>query len=431
MRPPPGTIRLRPILGFGPAGWLLLPIALALAWSLVVGYDLRFDIQRVIHETWGWKATVSFVTSILAAGSVQLWDPIPSPISLMWLLLALFIQPRRVPTWAWLGLSMFCMTFPNIVWESFLAIGSKSVSVSDVQQVAWALSCVGFCALHWWLARARLPLVLLVLAFAPAFVLLRVRMLPGSPTGLARFISGTEWVATCVWHVVMASLFVGYAIAQRRFVAALPALGCPACGYDRSGLGAGVICPECGAAAPASSNAGGNGANAGLYTALMTIDTKNVARRKLRFGTLDDMLAEAQRIADADKAGRLERLGNWTVGQNFAHLAAFIDYGYDGYPPPFAKAPWFVKLAMKFLRERFLEKGLPQGVKIPKLPGGTTGADDVSTQVGHERLVRAAARLRERVPPIPSAAFGPMSHEDSIRLALRHAELHLGFLNYA
>lgn len=48
-----------------------------------------------------------------------------------------------------------------------------------------------------------------------------------------------------------------------------------------------------------------------------------------------------------------------------------------------------------------------------------------------ERLLVALRRLEQRQQAdYDSPAFGPMSHEDRVRLNLRHAELHLGYLSY-
>lgn len=61
------------------------------------------------------------------------------------------------------------------------------------------------------------------------------------------------------------------------------------------------------------------------------------------------------------------------------------------------------------------------GVKIPGIPGGTLGAGYAPFEAGIERLRRAWDRL-EKVPPVhPSPAFGPMPHEDVIRLNLKHS----------
>ncbi|MFN0010977.1 MAG: DUF1569 domain-containing protein [Phycisphaerales bacterium] len=160
----------------------------------------------------------------------------------------------------------------------------------------------------------------------------------------------------------------------------------------------------------------------------MPIDTKKVIRRKLRFHTLDEMVAEAERIVHAEREGRLTRLGNWTVGQNFTHIAAFMDYGYDGFPEVISRPPWFVKLMFKVMKNRFLTKGFPQGLFIPKVPGGTTGVEDIPSDQALARLRAAAQRMAAQAPPIPSPAMGPLSHAETIQFGLRHAELHMGFL---
>ena len=80
------------------------------------------------------------------------------------------------------------------------------------------------------------------------------------------------------------------------------------------------------------------------------IDTGKVKRRMLRFETLDEALAELDRIASAEQSGKLRTLGNWTAGQVLGHVAAWIDYGYEGYPlqPP----PWFAPVRPSGQRRR-------------------------------------------------------------------------------
>jgi len=57
----------------------------------------------------------------------------------------------------------------------------------------------------------------------------------------------------------------------------------------------------------------------------------------LRFSNHEDLWREIDRIAAADRAGRLRRTGNWTAGQTFGHLAAWTNFPYDGYPPGFGR----------------------------------------------------------------------------------------------
>lgn len=150
--------------------------------------------------------------------------------------------------------------------------------------------------------------------------------------------------------------------------------------------------------------------------------------RKLRFDSIEDCILEVGRIVEADRAQKLRCTGNWTPGQILGHLAAWIEYGYEGYPikPP----PFFIRWILRLNLKRMLHKGMSKGVRIPGIEGGTTGIEDLPTSEAAHRLLDALDRLNRNEPArFDSPAFGPMSHEDRVRLNLRHAELHLGFLS--
>lgn len=159
------------------------------------------------------------------------------------------------------------------------------------------------------------------------------------------------------------------------------------------------------------------------------VDTGNIAEhRELRFSSLDDLLAELDRVVAAEKTGTLRRTGNWTTGQTFGHLAAWIDYAYDGYPPG-STPPWFVRVIVRMMKKSFIRKPMQRGFKIPRAPGGTYAAEPVSTEEGARRLRQALERLQRREPTrFDSPVFGPMTDDERIALNLRHAELHLGYL---
>ncbi|MBS0262337.1 MAG: DUF1569 domain-containing protein [Planctomycetes bacterium] len=151
--------------------------------------------------------------------------------------------------------------------------------------------------------------------------------------------------------------------------------------------------------------------------------------RKLRFESVDACIQEVQRILDADQQGQLHATGSWTPGQVLAHVAAWIDYAYDGFPikPPPRVIRWILRLRLK----KMLDQGMPRGVRIPGVKDGTTGAEALPTAEAGRRLLAALARLSSAEPaPHESPAFGALSHADRIRLNLRHAELHLGYLTY-
>lgn len=159
------------------------------------------------------------------------------------------------------------------------------------------------------------------------------------------------------------------------------------------------------------------------------IDTaKSPGFRTLRFNTLDDALAEAERLVAADRAGTLERYGNWTLGQNLSHIASFMNYPYDGYPKELGKPPAIILFLIKLRKKAFLSKALPRGFKIPKVQGGTVGVLDIPSDQALAMFRSAVERLKTAPPAVPNPVFGPLTHDEWKALHMRHAELHLGYL---
>lgn len=156
----------------------------------------------------------------------------------------------------------------------------------------------------------------------------------------------------------------------------------------------------------------------------MAVDVRTVKLRPLVFASPEEVVAEAQRLAAAGRAGRLRTLGNWTPGQIFGHLAQWVDWSFDGAP---MKPPWLMRLIGPLLKPLVL-KGLRQGVRLPGAPEGTYGTEVLPLEEGLARLERAMARLAASTPAIPNAVFGRMSRQEWLTLHLRHAALHLGYL---
>jgi hypothetical protein len=164
--------------------------------------------------------------------------------------------------------------------------------------------------------------------------------------------------------------------------------------------------------------------------AMTAIDTGKVGDfRSLRFTSIDDLLAEVDRIAAADAAGTLRRSGNWTTGQVFGHLASWINYGYEGFPAG-ANPPWFIKLYLRMMKAKLLRDGFPRGMKIPRLKEGTFGTEPMSTEEGARRLREALMRIKNGEPAkFHSPGFGQVPEKDRIEFQFRHAECHLGYLH--
>ena len=156
--------------------------------------------------------------------------------------------------------------------------------------------------------------------------------------------------------------------------------------------------------------------------------TATPQRRPLRFDTIDDALADAERLVAAEREGRLTQSGSWTLGQALGHLATWANFAHDGYPAP-VRAPLPVRLVLRLMRNRMLTKGMPSGVKIRGIPGGTVGVDVLPAEEGLNRFRAAMERLRRTAPTAENPIFGRLTHEQWIQLNLRHVELHLSFLS--
>ena len=154
-------------------------------------------------------------------------------------------------------------------------------------------------------------------------------------------------------------------------------------------------------------------------------DAPKPPRRTLRFNTIDDALAEADRLVVAERAGRLTRAGNWSLGQTLGHLATWSEFAFNGYPTSI-RPPAPIRWVLRRLKHRVLTKGMTPGVRLGRLPGGTVGLDDLPPDEALHRLRSAFQRLAASAPPIENPVFGPLTHQEWIQLNLRHAELHLG-----
>jgi len=160
-------------------------------------------------------------------------------------------------------------------------------------------------------------------------------------------------------------------------------------------------------------------------TPASVINTAKVAnRRSLRFDTIDQMMAEVDRLVAAEQTGRLKQLGNWTLGQSLGHLAGWSEFGYT--PAPL-NPPFFIRWILRFRKQKFLNSPMPAGVKIPGVAGGTLATEPMTLDEGLSRLRSIIERMKTQPPTVPSPALGMLTHNESIALNLRHAELHLGF----
>lgn len=153
------------------------------------------------------------------------------------------------------------------------------------------------------------------------------------------------------------------------------------------------------------------------------IDTAKVAgRRQLQFHSIDDILADVERLASA-KAVR--PLGNWSSGQVLRHLTIVMNGSIDGAPK---MMPKLVQQMIRLLaKRRFLDKPMAPGFKLPP-KAAMLIPPQTSWEEGLDAFRRTVRRLKTESVRMPHPAIGSLTHEEWDRLHCRHAELHLSFL---
>ena len=160
----------------------------------------------------------------------------------------------------------------------------------------------------------------------------------------------------------------------------------------------------------------------------MTVNTKKVIdRREVHYESLQDLLADAERLAGSD----VRTVGNWTLGQIFIHLAQSMDSSIDGTEMKF---PWIMKKVFGLImnKEKMLNNPLPPGFKIPKKGQAQFSPDpSTSTEDGISALRAAIERCQNEASRAEHPAFGELTREEWDKFHLRHAELHMSFVKPA
>jgi Protein of unknown function (DUF1569) len=155
----------------------------------------------------------------------------------------------------------------------------------------------------------------------------------------------------------------------------------------------------------------------------MPINTKAVqGRRELRFDSLDDVVADAERVVGA--AG-VRTLGNWPPDRLLGHLTTAINGSIDGMP---FRAPWYIRLIAPRLKRRFTTRKMSPGFKLPKQVEASYFPASPSNLEALAKLKAAVARTKTERMTADHPALGKLNHEEWTQLHLRHAELHLSYV---
>ena len=157
------------------------------------------------------------------------------------------------------------------------------------------------------------------------------------------------------------------------------------------------------------------------------VDTKRVGgRRDVHYRTMQDVLDDVERIA----AGPYRTVGNWSLAQICAHLSKGLNLALDGNSIP---TPWPIRIVARlFFKRRLIEGPMSAGFKLK----GTAvrilvPRDDTELAPAIQALRESIARWQKGAPKHPHFILGPMTPAQWDSLQLRHAELHMSFVQPA
>ena len=152
-----------------------------------------------------------------------------------------------------------------------------------------------------------------------------------------------------------------------------------------------------------------------------------MSRRELRFSSLDQVKSDVLNL----QAKGYTKAGNWDLSQMANHLADWMSFPIDGFPP----MPFPIKILIGIMRvvqgkslyKKFVEKQrMSEGQ--PTSPITVHAASDENESV--RRFLATVDRLASyRGPLHPSPLFGALDYDQLIALQLAHCAHHLSFLS--
>jgi hypothetical protein len=143
--------------------------------------------------------------------------------------------------------------------------------------------------------------------------------------------------------------------------------------------------------------------------------------RKVRYESFDQIVLDAERAVRE----QAQTTGNWSLGQILEHLAIANDRSIDGFG---FEASFPVRMLGPFFKKRVLAQGMNPGIQLSKQASAALVPDETDVQVALDHLRQSFKRLDSEATRSPHPILGRMSLDESNRLCLRHAELHMGFV---
>lgn len=149
-------------------------------------------------------------------------------------------------------------------------------------------------------------------------------------------------------------------------------------------------------------------------------------RRSVSFQSLDDILADVERLA----AGKVRTTGQHSFSQIVRHLALANDMVTGKIVAP--KPPLILRILLPFIRSSILKGPVKPGIKLPaKAETLFWPKDEMSVAEAVESLRVSIENYKKKGPLPVHPIFGKATREQIDNLTLSHAAMHLSFVHPA
>ena len=151
----------------------------------------------------------------------------------------------------------------------------------------------------------------------------------------------------------------------------------------------------------------------------------NQKRREISFSNLEEVVSDIESLASSQH----ETSGVHSFGKIVQHLATTNEMLVGNIVPP--KLPWYMRMAMPFLRNGILNNPVEPGFKLPNsaMQDFFWSADEVDLQSAVENFRKSVKLYNERGPLPVHPVFGKATREQIEKMTLSHAAMHLSFVH--
>ena len=148
-------------------------------------------------------------------------------------------------------------------------------------------------------------------------------------------------------------------------------------------------------------------------------------RRELSFSNWEEVISEIETLASSEH----EAIGSHSFGKIVQHLATTNEMVVGNIIPP--KLPWYMRMAMPFLKNGILNNPVEPGFKLPKdsMQEFFWSTTDVDLKEAVENFRASVKAYKEKGPLPVHPIFGKATKEQVDKVTLNHAAMHLSFVH--